>query len=108
LLEAGAATLQPKPAIDDINAYLDGFHFYNGHPDVHMEAHDYCSILNEDVIQCVIFNGNAKPAKIMDVEYIVDEKLFASWPAKEKAMWHSHGYKVFSWATRRPWHTRIC
>ncbi|MNP46818.1 hypothetical protein D3C76_1408420 [compost metagenome] len=31
-LEAGAATLQSKPPIDAINAYLDGFHFYNGQP----------------------------------------------------------------------------
>ncbi len=62
LLEAGAATLQSKPPIEAINAYLDGFHFYNGHPDVQMEAHHYCSILNEDVIQCVIFDGNTKGA----------------------------------------------
>jgi hypothetical protein len=39
LLEAGAAILQAKPPIEAINAYLDGFHFYNGHPDVQMEAH---------------------------------------------------------------------
>ncbi|HDS1735603.1 MULTISPECIES: OBAP family protein [Pseudomonas] len=96
LLEAGAATLQSKPPIEAINAYLDGFHFYNGHPDVQMEAHHYCSILNEDVIQCVIFDGNRKDAKIMGVEYIIDEKLFAELPTKEKAMWHSHGYEVSS------------
>ncbi|WJN50043.1 MULTISPECIES: OBAP family protein [Pseudomonas] len=96
LLEAGAATLQAKPPIEAINAYLDGFHFYNGHPDVQMEAHHYCSILNEDVIQCVIFDGNRADAKIMGVEYIIDEKLFAGLPAKEKAMWHSHGYEVSS------------
>ncbi|QKL01668.1 DUF1264 domain-containing protein [Pseudomonas sp. NY5710] len=96
LLEAGAATLQSKPPIEAINAYLDGFHFYNGHPDVQMEAHHYCSILNEDVIQCVIFDGNDKAAKIMGVEYIIDEALFAGLPAKEKAMWHSHGYEVSS------------
>ena len=29
-LEAGAAILQNKPPIEAINAYLDGFHFYNG------------------------------------------------------------------------------
>ena len=96
LLEAGAAALQVKPPIDAINAYLDGFHFYNGHPDVQMEAHHYCSILNEDVIQCVIFDGNTKDAKIMGIEYIIDEKLFAGLPIKEKAMWHSHGYEVSS------------
>ncbi|MCT8165163.1 MULTISPECIES: OBAP family protein [unclassified Pseudomonas] len=96
LLEAGAATLQSKSPIEAINAYLDGFHFYNGHSDVQMEAHHYCSILNEDVIQCVIFDGNTKNAKIMGVEYIIDENLFASLPAKEKAMWHSHAYEVSS------------
>ncbi|MDZ5604958.1 OBAP family protein [Pseudomonas sp. RP23018S] len=95
-LEAGAAALQSKPPIDQINAYLDGFHFYNGHPEVQMEAHHYCSILNEDVIQCVIFDGNQKDAKLMGVEYIIDEKLFAGLPAKEKALWHSHGYEVSS------------
>jgi hypothetical protein len=96
LLESGAATLQPKPPLDALNAYLDGFHFYNGEPRAQMEAHHYCSILNEDVIQCVIFDGNTKTAKIMGIEYIVDERLFASLPDSEKAMWHSHGYEVSS------------
>jgi hypothetical protein len=96
ILETGAATLQPKPPIAALNAYLDGFHFYNGHPQAQMEAHHYCSILNEDVIQCVIFDGNTKTAKIMGVEYIVDERLFAALPDSEKALWHSHGYEVAS------------
>jgi hypothetical protein len=96
VLEAGAAMLQAKPPIDALNAYLDGFHFYNGHPQAQMEAHHYCSILNQDVIQCMIFDGNTKTAKIMGVEYIIDEKLFTALPDAEKAMWHSHGYEVSS------------
>lgn len=96
LLEAGAAVLQDKPPIDALNAYLDGFHFYNGHPDIQMEAHHYCAILNQDVIQCVIYDGSTRGAKIMGIEYIIDEKLFANLPTKEKAMWHSHGYEVSS------------
>lgn len=77
-LEAGAAALQDKPPIDAINAYLDGFHFYNGRQQAQMEAHHYCSIVNEDVTQCVIYDGNARDAKIMGVEYIVSAKLFAT------------------------------
>ena len=96
LLEAGAALLQDKPPIEALNAYLDGFHFYNGHPDIQMEAHHYCSVLSEDVIQCVIYDGNTRSAKIMGVEYIIDQKLFSHLPAKEKAMWHSHSYEVSS------------
>ncbi len=40
-LDAGAALLQSRPPIEALNAYLDGFHFYNGQMDVQMEAHHY-------------------------------------------------------------------
>jgi len=96
VLETGAAVLQDRPPIDAINAYLDGFHFYNGQMKVQMEAHHYCSILNEDVIQCTIYDGNVKDAKLMGVEYIISAKLFAGLPEQEKALWHSHVHEVRS------------
>lgn len=95
-LEAGAAMLQDRPPIEAINAYLDGFHFYNGRTGAQMEAHHYCSILNEEVIQCVIYDGNVKDAKLMGLEYIVSGRLFASLPEAEKALWHSHVHEVKS------------
>lgn len=95
-LDAGAAMLQSRPPIDALNAYLDGFHFYNGHPDVQMEAHHYCSILNEEVVQCVIYDGNRQDAKLMGVEYIISQSLFNTLPAAEKALWHSHVHEVKS------------
>lgn len=95
-LDAGAALLQNKPPIEALNAYLDGFHFYSGKPTLQMEAHHYCAILNEDVTQCVIYDGNVKDAKLMGVEYIVSEKLFRALPAAEKTLWHSHVHEVKS------------
>jgi hypothetical protein len=95
-LEAGAALLQSKPPVDALNAYLNGFHFYNGNMKGQMDANHYCSILNDEVIQCVIFDGNVKDAKIMGVEYIVSEKLFRGLPEEEKALWHSHVHEVKS------------
>ncbi|MFK7608251.1 MULTISPECIES: OBAP family protein [unclassified Pseudomonas] len=95
-LEAGAALLQSRPPIDALNAYLDGFHFYNGHMNAQMEAHHYCAILNEEVIQCVIYDGNRKDAKLMGVEYIISEHLFAGLPKAEQALWHSHVHEVKS------------
>ena len=41
-----------------------------------MEAHHYCSVINEEVNQCVIFDGNDKNAKMMGVEYIISKRLF--------------------------------
>ena len=96
VLEAGAALVQNKPPIEAINAYLNGFHFYSGKMNVQMEAHHYCSILNEEVIQCVIYDGNVKDAKIMGVEYIISAKLFSALPDAEKALWHSHVHEVKS------------
>jgi hypothetical protein len=96
VLEAGAAALQDHPPIEAINSYLDGFHFTNGDMKDQMEAHHYCSIVNEDLIQCVIYDGNVRDAKLMGVEYIVSATLFASLPEAEKAMWHSHVHEVKS------------
>jgi hypothetical protein len=95
-LEAGAAMMQDKPPVEAINSYLDGFHFYSGNMKGQMEAHHYCAILNEDLIQCVIYDGNVKEARLMGVEYIVSAKLFATLPEPEKAMWHSHVHEVKS------------
>ena len=96
VLEAGATLLQAKKPVDKLTIYLDGFHFYNGTMPSQMEAHHYCSKLNEDLTQCVIFDGNGDSAKIMGVEYIVSEKLFKTLPADEKKLWHSHRYEVKS------------
>jgi hypothetical protein len=96
VLEAGAALLQDKPPIAALNAYLDGFHFYNGNMQAQMEAHHYCANLNEELIQCVIYDGNKKEARLMGVEYIVSARLFTTLPEAEKAMWHTHVHEVKS------------
>jgi hypothetical protein len=88
--------MQDKSPLGELNAYMDGFHFYNGNLAAQMEAHHYCGHLSEDTIQCVIFDGNGDDAKIMGVEYIVSERLFQSLPPQEKALWHSHVHEVKS------------
>ena len=96
VLETGTALLQGKQPLEALNIYMDGFHFYNGDMKAQMEAHHYCSVVNEDVNQCVIFDGNGKDAKIMGVEYIISKKLFDTLPAEEKNLWHSHVHEVKS------------
>jgi hypothetical protein len=96
VLEGGAALLQQKAPIEALNVYVDGFHFYNGNVDIQVEAHHYCSVLNEDVRQCVIFDGNGADAKLMGIEYIVSRRVFEGLPADERKLWHSHVYEVKS------------
>jgi hypothetical protein len=96
LLDKGAALLQSRPPLQALNAYLDGFHFYNGNMKGQMEAHHYCAVINDDLIQCVIYDGNVADAKIMGVEYILSAQLFNDLPDQEKALWHSHVHEVKS------------
>jgi hypothetical protein len=96
VLETGADVLQNKAPLKAMSMYLDGFHFYNGNMNGQMEAHHYCTQLNEDLVQCLIFDGNGKDAKIMGVEYIVSERLFKTLPTEEKKLWHSHHHEVKS------------
>ena len=96
VLEAGADILQGKAPLRQLDIYLDGFHFYSGNMQGQMEAHHFCQKLNEDVTQCVIYDGNGAGAKIMGIEYIVSRRLFEKLPAEEKKLWHSHSYEVKS------------
>lgn len=95
-LAAGAAMLQAMPPIQQLNLYLDGFHFYADDIGHQLEAHHYCSVLNEEFHQCAIYDGNGADAKLIGLEYIVSEHLFAQLPPEEKAFWHSHRYEVKS------------
>lgn len=96
VLDAGADLIQSAPPLKKINAYLDGFHFYNGNIGAQMEAHHYVSQLNEDVYQAVIYDGNGEDAKLMGVEYIITERLFKTLDDEDKKLWHSHHHEVKS------------
>lgn len=96
LLESGAALLQAKTPLQAMNLYLDGFHRYSDDQGHQMEAHHYCAQLNEDVHQCVIYDGNTRDARLIGIEYIISERLFRTLPHEEKKLWHSHRYEVTS------------
>lgn len=79
-----------------LNTYLDGFHFMSGDMNQQMEAHHYCSKLNEDLTQCVVYDGNGPQAKLMGVEYVVSRRIYETLPESERKLWHSHVYEVKS------------
>jgi hypothetical protein len=102
VLEVGAKLVQDREPLDAVTAYLDGFHFYNGDMDGQMEAHHYVTVLNEDVMQAVIYDGNTRDARLMGVEYIISARLFDKLDPEEKKLWHSHQYEVKSGALVGP------
>lgn len=59
-----------------------------------VEAHHYCSHLNEEVRQCIIYDSANNNARLIGIEYIISRRLFESLPEEEKKLWHSHSYEV--------------
>jgi hypothetical protein len=95
-LEAGAALLQDKAPLKDYDIYVAGLHCAKHEPGMQMEAHHFCRQVNQDFLQCILFDGNTKDANLIGIEYIVSERLFESLPDEEKPYWHPHNYEILS------------
>jgi hypothetical protein len=101
-LESGAAVIQAKAPVEQISMYLVGFHPSKSDPQVQMESHHYCDQVNEDLAQCVLYDGNTEDARLHGVEYIISGKLYGTLPAEEKPYWHPHNYEILSGHLRMP------
>ncbi len=79
-----------------VHARVCGFHFYSGDMKRAVRVDHYCSHLNPDVFQCIIYDSNAENARLIGVEYITSEAVFLRLPPEERQLWHSHRYEVMS------------
>jgi hypothetical protein len=89
------AAADSKP-VDDMTAFLNGFHFYADDMGRQIEASHVCTHLTEDFHQCVIYDSRGPGAKLIGIEYIVSARVFETLPDDEKRLWHSHHYEVKS------------
>ncbi|KAG1331573.1 oil body-associated protein 1A-like [Cocos nucifera] len=96
LVETATGTIQGFPTISKIHQHLCAFHFYADDMTRQVEAHHFCSHQNEDMRQCLIYDGPGAEARLIGVEYIVAEGQFLALPDEEKPLWHSHEYEVKS------------
>lgn len=95
-LDLAAGTAQSKYPLAAMSTYLNGFHMYADEMGRQVEATHFCAHLRHDLHQCVIFDSNAPDARLIGIEYIIDEERFRALPAEEKRLWHSHHYEVKS------------
>ncbi|EHR51682.1 Protein of unknown function (DUF1264) [Saccharomonospora marina XMU15] len=95
-LEQGSNVLQSTAPLNGFDVYVVGFHCARNEPETQMEAHHYCRVVNEDLLQCVLFDGNTRQANLIGVEYIVSERLFDTLPRQEQDRWHPHNYEILS------------
>jgi hypothetical protein len=96
VLEAGATTLQRDAGPDALNIYVVGFHPLKLDTSHQLEAHHFCQQMNEDFMQCALFDGNTSAANLIGVEYIISARLFDNLPEEEKKYWHPHNGEILS------------
>jgi hypothetical protein len=95
-LEAGARVLQDTAPLKRFDVYVVGLHCARHDPSMQMEAHHFCRQVNEELLQCVIFDGNTEEANLIGIEYIVSERLFGTLSEDEQGFWHPHNFELLS------------
>ncbi|KAI8366724.1 uncharacterized protein BYT42DRAFT_595839 [Radiomyces spectabilis] len=94
ILGTVASASQSYAPLKSICQTVCGFHIYAHDMTRQVHAHHFCSHVNEDFRQCVIYDSPNSDARLIGIEYIISEKLFAKLDDEEKKFWHSHDYEV--------------
>ncbi|KFA79803.1 hypothetical protein S40288_00751 [Stachybotrys chartarum IBT 40288] len=53
-------------------------------------------MLNDEVRQCLLYDSPDRGARLIGIEYMITANLYATLPAEERRLWHSHVYEVKS------------
>ncbi len=94
--DAEAEEHKGKTPVEGFHLYLCAFHIAKKDPKFQIEAHHYCSMVAEEVHQCVIFDKVGDKARILGVEYIISDRLYRGLPDAEKKYYHPHTYEILS------------
>lgn len=73
-----------------------GVHLLKDMPEVSQVAYHYCKPVNDDLSQCLLYDGTGPDARLIGTEYLVKQAVYDKMPADEKAYWHDHRYEVDS------------
>ncbi len=82
--------------IENMHLYLCAFHIAKENPKFQIEAHHYCGHPGGKVHQCVVYDSNSNNAKLLGIEYIIDDETYFKLPEEEKMFWHPHAYEILS------------
>ena len=71
-----------------------GVHLQKDRPANAQVAYHFCKPLNDDVAQCLLYDGTGPDARLIGVEYLVSDAVHRSMPEGERAYWHDHKHEV--------------
>ena len=91
---ATAGDKAPAGPLDGYTIHVSAPHVMNG--EVMGPFHHYCKPINDDIIQCILFESTEPNARMTEVEYMVSKKLarkvIPEWSHKKN--WHDHKEEI--------------
>ncbi|KAL6614578.1 hypothetical protein ACP70R_036848 [Stipagrostis hirtigluma subsp. patula] len=94
VLDMGAQMVQALKPVRNMKQHACSFALYSHDLRRQLEVHHFVSRLNQDVLQCAVYDSDEPSARLIGVEYIVSDAIFEGLPAEEQRLWHSHAYEV--------------
>eukprot|EP00882_Tetradesmus_deserticola_P003087 GHRQ01003276.1.p1 GENE.GHRQ01003276.1~~GHRQ01003276.1.p1 ORF type:complete len:263 (+),score=96.94 GHRQ01003276.1:80-868(+) len=96
LINTATSALQSFPPLSKICQHVCAFHCYAHDTTRQVHAHHFCSHLNEEMRQCIIYDSGEPGARLIGIEYMISRRLYEGLPQEERRFWHSHQYEVSS------------
>ncbi|KAL6542752.1 Oil body-associated protein 2A [Orobanche hederae] len=96
MLDKGAQMLQSLKPIKQMNQHMCTFALYSHDMSRQIEAHHYVTRVNQDFLQCAVYDSDDSTGRLIGVEYIVSDKIFETLSPDEQKLWHSHAYEIKS------------
>ncbi|KAK9150726.1 hypothetical protein Syun_009035 [Stephania yunnanensis] len=94
MMDKSAQMLQSLKAVRQTQQHVCTFSLYSHDFTRQIETHHYVTRLNQDFLQCPVFDSDSPNARLIGVEYIVSERIFEALPPEEQMLWHSHAFEV--------------
>ncbi|CAK9182517.1 unnamed protein product [Ilex paraguariensis] len=96
LLDKGAQILQSLKPVKQINQHVCTFALYGHDMTRQIETHHYVTRINQDFLQCAVYDTHDSTGRLIGVEYIVSDRIFEKLSPEEQKLWHSHAYEIKS------------
>ena len=96
VIDKGAQLIQSLKPVKQMQQYACTFALYSHDMTRQIETHHYVTRLNQDFLQCAVYDSDDSTARLIGVEYIVSDRIFEALPQEEQKLWHSHAYEIKS------------
>ncbi|XP_043701865.1 oil body-associated protein 2A-like [Telopea speciosissima] len=96
MLDKGAQMLQSIKPVKQMKQHVCTFAMYSHDMNRQIETHHYVTRLNQDFLQCAVYDSDDSTARLIGVEYIISDRIFENLPPDEQKLWHSHAYEIKS------------